>query len=336
MVGDDFKEKKDGWGYIEHAQLSFALPVHLSAFHLCVGDKRQYILCNAVIKLMPRKLRARFRLHVGSHVECQYALSTYGIAPGSLPLSPETSALDKEPHMRWMQSCLVADARIHPMLAEPQPQIQCPYSPNDVLYTGGKISNNAGNSRLRALVKKLSPIYDSCTKDKKRIVVDGMIGEIHSKGGRFLKEAPKGQRHDHSNWIETPLDEVRSKITQMFRNHRRRTDIMWQRHHHGGTVITEVPNTRDVVFGRGQKSEGTELLHHLIRDKADEYEALDRGMKAEVAGAIVQEIKSNGGRFLQPAPDDDDGWLEVSNEMARARVAKCFRNHRRPARNHRW
>ena len=237
------------------------------------------------------------------------------------------------PHLMWVQSLM------SPKLANAQSQTQCPYSPNDVLYTGGKISNNPGNTRLRALVKRLSPVYDSATKDKKGLVVDGMIAEISNSGGRFLKESnidtDDGRQQGHQ-WIELPFDEVRPKIAQMFRNHRRRVDILWQRGH-GGVLIPDEPLPNDVVFGKGHKSPGTDRLHHLLREKAEEYEALNRGMKAEVADAIIQEIKSHGGRFLQPAPEYNTGsWLEVSNDVARARVAKYFRNHRRPAKNHRW
>ena len=88
-VGDEFKDNQDGLGYSENGQLLFALPAHLSGIHVCVSDTREYVLGNAVLKMMPRKLRARFRVHFGSHIECQYALSTYGIATGSLPLTPE-------------------------------------------------------------------------------------------------------------------------------------------------------------------------------------------------------------------------------------------------------
>mmetsp|Transcript_17722 Transcript_17722/g.43712 ORF Transcript_17722/g.43712 Transcript_17722/m.43712 type:complete len:558 (+) Transcript_17722:340-2013(+) len=315
----DFKDKKQGGGYMENTRLTLALPLHQAAIHLFTENAAEYIVGNGAIRIMPRKIRARFRIHFGSHMECQYLLSTYGIAAWILPLKPITFEMNLEQHHRWFQSCLVNDTSDCSDLVRTQ-TINIEYNENDVLYVACKKSPNAGNDRLRALVTDMSQIYDSGTKEKKRMVVDGMIGEIQKTGGRFLKRHPESQ----SDWTEIPLDEVRLKITQMFRNHRRRADALIQ----GGRLITGEPLSNDVVFGKTHRSRGSDLMHHLIKERSDEYNTLDRGMKVQVVDGLIQRIRDEGGRFLQPAPEHG-GWLEVTNEMARVRISKYFRNNRR-------
>ncbi|CAJ1969512.1 unnamed protein product [Cylindrotheca closterium] len=317
----DFKDKKEGGGYVEHTRLVLALPLHQAAFHVFTDSSAEYILGNGVIRMLPRKVRARYIIHFGSHMESQYLFPTYGIPLSILPLKPMTFEANLEPHHKWYQSCLSNDKIDFTDLVQSN-RTRTEYNDNDVLYVAGKKSNNAGNHRLRVLVADLSRIYDSGIKEKQRTVVDGMIGEIHKTGGRFLKQNPGSD----SDWTEVPLDEVRIKITQMFRNHRRRAGALIQ----GGCLIADEPLPNDVVFGKTHRSRGSDLMHYLIKTRSDEYNSLDRGMKVQVVDAVLERIKGEGGRFLQTAPEHG-GWLEVTTEMARIRVSKYFRNNRRQA-----
>ena len=179
---------------------------------------------------------------------------------------------------------------------------------------------------MRNRVKSLAPVYDSAANDKKRLIVNGIISEIHKSGGRFLKEVTSGAQ---PLWIELPVEDTRTRITQSFRNQRRRPDKPGEKEA-AGTLISDVPTENDILLGNPVRSRGRELLQLLIKEQAEDYDALDRGMKVKVVDAIIQRIRSEGGRFLLATPDHD-GWLEVSNETARARVRKSFRNKRRVA-----
>ena len=74
------------------------------------------------------------------------------------------------------------------------------------------------------------------------------------------------------------------------------------------------------------------LLHHLIRERSEEYEALNRGMKVVVLDGIIERIKSGGSRFLEPTLDLE-GYIELPTESTRDRIATYFRNQRRSRKN---
>ena len=162
----------------------------------------------------------------------------------------------------------------------------------------------------------------------KRRIADTLIHKIHGNGGRFLKQSG----HSNQDWEEVPLDQVRKKVMQTFRN-RRRLDNPSSRQKTkkcacSGTLIPDKPLPTDVIFGRAQRNPGTELLQRLIRDNSEEYESLDRGVKMRFVETIMFKFTSQGRRFLQQA-DGMDAWLELSHEDARERISKYFRNYRR-------
>ena len=90
-----------------------------------------------------------------------------------------------------------------------------------------------------------------------------------------------------------------------------------------GTVLPS-----DVIFGRAQRSKGNDLLHLLIKERSEDYEALDRKKKVVIVDSIIESIKSEGGRFLQQTIDNE-GYVELSTDSTRERIATYFRNHRR-------
>jgi len=144
-------------------------------------------------------------------------------------------------------------------------------------------------------------------------------------GGRFLTYVDGVQ----PTWAVTPEDEVRTKIAQMFRNYKRASS---RKNMIDGTPIEGGPLPDDVIFGKSQKNRGKDLMQQLIKERYEEYEALERGAKVIVVNSIVDAIKGKGGRFLQPT-SGSVGYLEVSDDKARERISKYFRNHRRASKN---
>jgi len=130
-----------------------------------------------------------------------------------------------------------------------------------------------------------------------------------------------------TSWREISFEEARTKIMQSFRNHRQRVE-RFKPKSQDGYLIDGEPSLEDVVFGRGPRSRGNELLVVLVKDRFEEYEAMDRGLKVHVVDAVMEKIAETGGRFLQTLPEAG-GWVEVSHEAARERVSKYFRNLRR-------
>ncbi|CAJ1932732.1 unnamed protein product [Cylindrotheca closterium] len=321
VVGQ-FGDNVKGEGFIEQMRLATALPLHTAAFHACCNYGAQHVIGKAAISLMPAKLKARFRVHCGSPMEIQYILSSYGISVDQLPLKSRTHEIDMTRHIDWLQGEL-------PTMMDQEPRQEhtstIEPNPSDVLYMGGKKSQNQGNDRLRNLVRQLAPKYGSAPNHKKRQVVDGIIHDIHESGGRFLLQEANGEV-----WTELPIEKVRPKISQSFRNYKNKREASSRHKTPTGTLITGEPHPGDVIFGRSQRSGGNDLLHGLIKERSDEYDALDRGQKHAIVNAVVHRIKGEGGRFLQPT-EDGSGWLEVSNETAREKVARYFLNYRRTA-----
>ena len=91
-----------------------------------------------------------------------------------------------------------------------------------------------------------------------------------------------------------------------------------------------IPHRFDVLFGRGTKVRchtGNLRALHLVSLWKSRYDgAANRSKKAEISERIVSIIHESGGRFLKW---DDNGWVEVEDEMARDKIAHYFRNSRR-------
>lgn len=209
VVGELRNFQNNPTGYEELAEVSLRCPMYPAAIHSVTDDLREYFVCHAVTRVMPIKLRARNRIHFGSHLECQYRLSTYGIPRDVLPLTLNTRSISFEKHLQWYQSCLTVKTNGAAVVIQP--------TDKDVLYMGGTTSYNHGNYHLRNLVAEWSQTYDSGTKAVKSRVVKEIVDTIHRSGGRFLSKANDAK----SVWVTVPAEEVRLKMTQMFRNRRR-------------------------------------------------------------------------------------------------------------------
>jgi hypothetical protein len=91
-----------------------------------------------------------------------------------------------------------------------------------------------------------------------------------------------------------------------------------------------LPHRFDVLFGRGNKVRchtGNLRALHLVNLWKTRYDgAANRSKKAEISERIVSIVHESGGRFLEW---EDNGWVEVEDEMARDKIAHYFRNARR-------
>jgi hypothetical protein len=201
---------------------------------------------------------------------------------------------------------------------------------NDVLF-GGKKNSNGGNKSLRSLVKSNSNEYDTGTKAEKRALIDHVVREIRKTGGRFLKQA----EDDIEKWEEVSLEEACGKIAQAFRNNRRPRASQVQEGSvvgvQGPPRIVGRPHPSDVLFGRKRNNDGNKRVRELVGDLADAYDLANKTRKTQLADAVVQEIKRQGGRFLKQK--EGNKWEEVPNDFARSKISKHFRNNRRPPLN---
>ncbi|CAJ1932778.1 unnamed protein product [Cylindrotheca closterium] len=210
----DFKDGSNELGFMEHIRFALSVPQYNAAIHICFDDPSPCTIIKGGLAVLDARLRARVRVHFGSHVESFHSLSTYGIPKEMLPFTPSYE-LNMDHHSNWVESSLHSGNK--KIDTAPEPDAVTETTPHDVLYRGGIKSSNRGNNHLRSLVAEWSQTYNSGTNDTKRCVVYEIADEIHRVGGRFLSKA-----NGDSPWEAVPMDEVRLKITQMFRNYRRR------------------------------------------------------------------------------------------------------------------
>ncbi|CAJ1965489.1 unnamed protein product [Cylindrotheca closterium] len=314
---------KSNKGWSEGTKHNRALPQKRAAIHLCIDDMKQYALCLVLVKLISApSVKAKIRLHFGSVIECKYKLSTFGILSESIPLDASGNInLDRQLH--WVQFCAREEQPDRHILPSDRALDTSTISPgqNDVLFTGGKVISHGGNERYRRLIFYFSQAYDTGTDEVKRQIVGEIIEKVREDGGCFLKEKGKGP---NKSWEEVPIEILRKKIMQAFRNRRRRQDVSKET----SILIAGEPLPRDVIFGRARKNPGSELLQRLIKDNSQEYESLSRGVKMRHVESIMQTLKDQGGRFLEEAAEKGR-WVELPNDTARERISTYFRNYRR-------
>lgn len=93
-----------------------------------------------------------------------------------------------------------------------------------------------------------------------------------------------------------------------------------------------VPGPHDVLLGRGrnlQNHPGNRRFRMLIDRHLDRYDAADKQDKTILGYTIVRIVHETGGRFLRDV--DGAGYVEVDDDVARPKVAHCFRSQRSAA-----
>ncbi|CAJ1932360.1 unnamed protein product [Cylindrotheca closterium] len=335
----NYKEKLNGAGFVEQTRLSLAIPVFFAALHLATADLKHYILMSTCFALVPAKTRARFRLHLGSHVECQYQLSTYGIPCSALPFAGSNNDnILLENHLRWYKARFVQDFGENAAAQFPSKlsalSANVPMR-NDVVF-GRKKLQHEGNRRFRVFVRNMAGKYDESNKTNKRLTREHLIKEIRDAGGKFLimhEDTAQG-------FEELSLEDVHGKIAQAFRNYRR-PRAMPSKFGTGGELNPNVsnhdnsdkgmpvePRSDDVLFGRKRNNKGNKRVRELVSEMSTEYDVAPKARKRELTESVVQAIKRSGGRFLRQIQATEQ-WEEVPDEYARGKISKHFQNSRR-------
>jgi hypothetical protein len=91
----------------------------------------------------------------------------------------------------------------------------------------------------------------------------------------------------------------------------------------------DVPGRNDVILRRGKTFHGHPgnfRMRILVESNQEAYKRARLGEKFPIGDRIVEEIKKDGGRFLETGPDG--WWVEVSDEEASKRVCKSIRSAR--------
>mmetsp|Transcript_43675 Transcript_43675/g.105348 ORF Transcript_43675/g.105348 Transcript_43675/m.105348 type:complete len:590 (+) Transcript_43675:107-1876(+) len=342
---DKCKDSKNGEGFSQTMGLLLSLPFNLAGFHWCLDDPAQLLFGKMAFSLMPPRLRAKTKMHFGSHFECQYLLASYGIPREAIPFSSSYD-IDLSYHKYWLKKCAQKEEESNghspssPQISEggvSSSNYGCCPTENDVLCIGRKASG-AGNDRLMTMANSFADSYDLGTIKSRRAIINCMMDEIRKHGGRFLK--PDTSEEGEGGWIEVEEKEMRKKIGQTFRNLRRRrvaskctgsAGVGTRPASPPSVVTAEEVKPNDVLFGKNKLQRGNQLLQDLIEQMAADYDSSNRGQKKLLASSLVCKIKESGGRFLKPM--EDGRWEVVSDdEVAEQKVSVHFRNFRRKKR----
>jgi hypothetical protein len=95
------------------------------------------------------------------------------------------------------------------------------------------------------------------------------------------------------------------------------------------TAVFRGPRDKDVLLGRGfiiSDHPGNLQFRSFVKDHFDFYNTFRQNQRNGVSAQIVQILKEEGIRFLKK---EKHGWVEVSDDQARLKVANVFRDLRK-------
>jgi len=214
-----------------------AIPLHIACQHFAYDDPFAYWSASKGIYQLTKNHRVRFRSHMGSHVECQYALATYGIPRNALPVNTN-GEMSTDFHLAWLQKRreieesqpiplrLISISRSTPSPVSQSsvnsPSPDCMRQVNDIrvsdiLFGRGKtVVEHPGNAWFRDLVDKTMMQYESCTRMEKASIAEMIVNMVKDSGGRFLRAEDEGDF-----WEEVDDHTARKKVAHTFRNRRK-------------------------------------------------------------------------------------------------------------------
>ena len=94
-------------------------------------------------------------------------------------------------------------------------------------------------------------------------------------------------------------------------------------------LVVMIPGRFDVLLGRSKRCQdhmGNLRYRNLIISYQDEYEVASKPEKTAIAEKVIKEVHDHGGHFLDVYHED---FIEVSDLVARKKVAHAFRSQRR-------
>lgn len=227
-------------------KLRISIPLHIASQHFAHDDPVAYVSASKPIFLLTKFSRVRFRSHMGTHVECQYALTTFGIPRHALPVDTN-GYLSRDFHLAWLQkrreleesqpipylpqtspafpgvsSAHVTSGPLFPSSGAITPpdgtslQVRDPRL-SDILFGRGKtVVEHPGNAWFRDLVDRTMLKYEACSRMEKANIAEMIVNMVKDAGGRFLKSEDEGDF-----WEEVDDHTARKKVAHTFRNRRK-------------------------------------------------------------------------------------------------------------------
>jgi hypothetical protein len=233
-----------------------AIPLHIACQHFAYDDPSAFSSATYGIAMLNKVHRVRFRCHVGTHVECLYALATYGIPVKALPVNTKgdvstdhhlawiakRQAIEESPAIQYVRptpGSSSSSTRASPLptaaglIGNPSTIIIPQPKDTDILFGRGKsVVGHPGNTWFREVVDNIMRQYESGTRLEKASMGNLLVDFVKNSGGRFLK--PKD---DGDAWEEVDDHTARQKVAHTFRNRRKF-------HRSSDSALTEGSTTR--------------------------------------------------------------------------------------------
>ena len=217
------------------------LPIRFSCIHVCVDNPVMSVFTRMLLVAAGPRLRKRFRIHTGSHIECKYKLMTFGIPVHLLPLK-HTLEIKNAHQKQWLAKAKVKEEG-------GRQRIDLPTHADVLLGKGQPIQKHTGNERLRHLVQENLDTYMRKPKREKTVMTLQVMEAVKSSNGRFLEKDRAGW------WIEVDDERARYKVSKAFSAAKTNSN----NNKRGGLSYTEKLNQQqrqleEMAFGASQEA----------------------------------------------------------------------------------
>jgi len=196
-------------------RLDSILPIRFTAIHFCFDDQTWIgPLFSSVMSTISSSLRLRIRTHVGSNIECRYALASFGIPDKEFPLDIN-GQLNVTRFFHLHQKSIADELRDEQIRKERNHGLVEIVTRHDVLLGRGfPYQHFEGNLRLLSIVENAKSQYDTAKiRSSKTHISAEIVQLIKSAGGRFLK-----RDEVEGLWVEVDDEVSREKVSMTFRN----------------------------------------------------------------------------------------------------------------------
>ena len=201
-------------------QFHTCLPRKICAMHAVYDDPAMGPLLIVLALIVPKLQAIRFRSHFGSHMEGTYALRSFGIPAGHMPVDDIDGV---ELVNDWFHNVYLEERRIYESRLNDERSKSSwiiPTSHDCLLGRGRPFQEHVGNKRLASLIDEQRARYAEAgaTYGRKNVICEEIVSMIQKAGGRFLKQRSSDPL---DGWELVGTEIARDKVSHGFRTSKR-------------------------------------------------------------------------------------------------------------------
>mmetsp|Transcript_13007 Transcript_13007/g.20941 ORF Transcript_13007/g.20941 Transcript_13007/m.20941 type:complete len:477 (+) Transcript_13007:249-1679(+) len=192
-----------------------SLPYRNACTHYCYNNPAIQPALNILQLVAGKDNRVRFRTHIGSNMECQFSLMTFGLPNYILPLDDYGNLKEgvMENFIAKRKAIEAADAEAR------EGRIDYPNKMDILLGRGKPYQEYHGNAVLSTILNDRRDEYNNASRFEKTVISYDIVKRVHESKGRFI------QRDEASGgWVIVPEAVAREKVSSGFRTRSRRQE----------------------------------------------------------------------------------------------------------------